>query len=144
VSHAGRYSIQSHRNPRPFYFSTTNIATRMSASRTSGLRVIPWRQSKSGRKKNERELRRGAKVAGVKPSTLGPTPPKKKSGFAIEGWSTVSSSFSGGGFKRPGMSHYLEPTETCFAAASPTSEPPHATTITPTPMTSTSSFRSGG
>ena len=99
------------------------------------------RRREKERKKQEKGLRKTVQVSGVKLGTVtpvvstinttqdsvvvitipgtgpAPAPSEKKSGFAVGGRSMVSSSSSGGSFKRLGLT---QPTETYFTAASPT------------------------
>jgi len=127
--------------------------------------AIEMRREKE-RKREEKELRKAAKAAGVKLSTVtpavstvstvqnpvittpGPTvepipaPLEKKSGFTGGGWSTVSSS-SGGGFKKSGWATVSSPPKP-LSPPPPPSDPPHVTSIPPPPMTPASPFRSGG
>lgn len=105
-------------------------------------------------KREEKELLKAAEAAGVKLVTtqnsavaittpgVEPAPAKleKRSGFTIGGWPMVSSPPPGGGFKKLGWTHCLEPTETHFTAPSP-SEPPRVMTVPPSPMTPTSGFQ---
>ncbi|KAF9779776.1 hypothetical protein BJ322DRAFT_1086345 [Thelephora terrestris] len=118
------------------------------------------RRREKERKREEKELRKAAKAAGVKLTTgtpvvsmvsstktpvgSAPTPDiehmpillEKKAGFGVGGWSTVNSSSSGGGSKKPGWSTVSYPQKP--------SEPRHVTSIPPQPAMSASSFRSGG
>jgi len=126
--------------------------------------VIEKRREKE-RKREEKELRKAAKAVGVKLSTLTPVinvvnatqnpavtaptpgaepvpaPLEKKSGFTAGGWSTVSSSSSGGGFKKPGWTTVSSPSKPPSPPPLPPSEPSHVASIPPPP---TSGFRSGG
>ena len=73
-----------------------------------------------------------------------PGPSEKKSEFTVGGRSTVSSSSSGGDFKKPGWTTVSNPPKPGLTLLPPPPEAPHATTVPLPPMTPTSSFRSGG
>ena len=112
------------------------------------------------RKREEKELRKAAKAAGVKLSIATPLvptptlgvepgpapPPERKPGFTAGGWSAVSSSSSGGGFKKPGWtavsSSQKHPSPTLPPL--PPAEPSHVALNPPLSTTSTSGFRSAG
>jgi len=128
--------------------------------------VIEKRMEKE-RKREEKELRKAAKAAGVKLNTspvvnmvnatqkpvittstpgveLTPAPLEKKLGFTAGSWSTVSSSSSGGGFKKPGWTTVTGPPKPPSPPPPPPLEPSNVASIPPPPMISTSGFRSGG
>ena len=117
------------------------------------------------RKREEKELRKAAKAAGVKLSTITPVvsmvspaqnpvagtpapviepaPAEKKLESTGGGWSTIRSSSSGAGFKKPGWTALSSPPEPT-PPPPPPSELSHIESIPPLPMTSASGFTSGG
>ncbi|KAF9645014.1 hypothetical protein BDM02DRAFT_3120922 [Thelephora ganbajun] len=129
--------------------------------------VVEKRREKE-RKREDKELRKAAKAAGVKLTTItpvvsmvgttqnavvttptpgiepAPAPLEKKSGFTSGGWSTVSSSSSGGGFKKSGWTAVSSSLKPPSPHPPPPPEPPHVTPIPPPPTASTPGFRSGG
>lgn len=112
------------------------------------------RRREKERKREERELRKAAKAVGVKLTTVTPavrvvntaqnpfgptTGPGIEPGPAAGSWLEVSSSSSGGGFKKPGWATISSPVQPPSPPPPPPSEPLHIT-----PPTNTSGFRSGG
>ena len=106
------------------------------------------------RKREEKELRKAAKAAGVKLSTVTPLVPtptigiesgpgqsEKQSKFATGGWSTINSSSSGGGFKKPGWTTVSSPQK---PRSPPPPEPSQVGPNLALPTSSASGFRSGG